>query len=58
VLDAWGDGVCQLGNGFICWPLRRSDNHPADDEFVRSLRGEVGAGSNRHPADSLRTLSA
>jgi hypothetical protein len=47
VLDAWGDGLCQLGHGFICWQLRwRHDRPGRDDELVGGFRGEVGT---HHP---------
>ena len=45
MLDAWGEGLCRLGDGFICRPLRRSYDYPADEELVGAL-GEV-----REPLD-------
>ena len=57
-LDAWGEGLCRLGDGFICRPLRRSDDHPADQQLVRAFSGEVSTGLDHHPSDSLRSLSA
>ena len=47
VLDAWGEGLCRLGDGFICRPLRRSDDHPADQQLVRAFSGEVSTDLDR-----------
>jgi hypothetical protein len=54
VLDAWGDGLCRLGDGFICWPLRRSHDHPADEELVGALSWEIHTGLDHHPSDGQR----
>ena len=57
MLDAWGEGPCRLGDGFICRPLRRYD-HPADQQLFRAFSGEVSTDLDHHPSDSLRSLSA
>jgi hypothetical protein len=55
VLDAWGDGLCRLGDGFICWPLRRGHDHPA---LVGAFSGKINTRLDDHPSDILRTLGA